>query len=485
MATQPLTVIALDWPTTDARVHSVSYGSRTTLLDYDVALWSPAGLLQRYQRDRYPTYQGLPNLSEDSSFAIKRDISRRREEMARFLSLGKTLVVELPTPTSWYVDSGERQYSGTGRNRQRTTLVTSMSLTDAFPWSVDLKAAEGSKMRLKTGEPFASFWQAMGEWFDYHAYMEESVGTPLATIEGTDLTVASLHRVGKGTVLALPMFALDDPWPIDPADYESREDLAEARRQLRNRNKVEKRFLDGLLTLIGAIRADLGQYEMPAWAETMRLPREETLTAELRRTEVRLARLVKTVDDKTVELNVIASRKLLFTGTGPALEQMVDQAFSALGCEVLDGEPGRTDRVVRTRDRLAVVEIKGKTKSASESDAAQLEKWVSDRTLSGEGSPKGILVVNGWRRKPLSERTAEVFPHQMRAYSEKRDHCLISGVQLLGAWLDAERNPTSRQEIVSSILDCVGVYGRYRDWNGFLDHRAVPTTARELRSAND
>lgn len=483
MTTKPLTVIALDWPTADPRVESVSYGSRTTLLGYDIALWSPTNLLTRYRRGReHSTFQGLPDLSEDNSFAIKRDVSRRREEMMRFLNLGKTLVVELPAPTTWYVDSGEREYSGTGRNRQTTTLVASMALTDTFPWAVDLRGAEGSKMRLKAGEPFSSFWQASHEWFNYHAYMEEPAGTPLATIEGTDLTVAALHRVGKGTVLVLPMFALEDPWRVDPGDYENREDLAEARKELRDRNKVEKRFFDHLLTLLGAIRADTGQYEMPPWAETVRLPQEEALAIEVRRTEERLARMVKAVDKKTAELDAIASRKLLFTGTGPALEQMVAQVFAALGCEVLDGEPGRTDRIVRTGDRVAVVEIKGKTKSASESDAAQLEKWVSDRTLSGDGVPKGILIVNGWRTKPLSERTDEVFPHQMRTYSEKREHCLISGIQLLGAWLDAEKNPSSRREILRSILECVGVYDRYRDWRRFLDLQVAATGTRELPS---
>ena len=48
-------------------------------------------------------------------------------------------------------------------------------------------------------------------------------------------------------------------------------------------------------------------------------------------------------------------------------------------------------------------------KSASERNAAQLEKWVAEHTASVDDdeeveAPKGILVVNAWREQPLPER---------------------------------------------------------------------------------
>ena len=83
-------------------------------------------------------------------------------------------------------------------------------------------------------------------------------------------------------------------------------------------------------------------------------------------------------------------------------------------------------------DERVVAEAKGKGKSAGEDDVMQLEKWVGEELPMNDGQlPDGrILVINGWRNKPLHERD-RVFPDNVEKLAEKRDQCLISGVQLL------------------------------------------------------
>ena len=49
----------------------------------------------------------------------------------------------------------------------------------------------------------------------------------------------------------------------------------------------------------------------------------------------------------------------------------------------------------------------------------------------------------------------------MLEFSEARGHCVISGAQLLGAWLDVEEHSEKADAIAESILSCVGRYLEY------------------------
>ncbi|MCP3998377.1 MAG: hypothetical protein GY722_25430 [bacterium] len=107
------------------------------------------------------------------------------------------------------------------------------------------------------------------------------------------------------------------------------------------------------------------------------------------------------------------------------------EAMEDLGGKVLEPAPNRDDWIVEFPEEPAVIEVKGKKSSAAESDAAQLEKWVASYFEDNGKHAKGILVVNGWREKPIDSRKKPVFPSQMLKYSESRGHCLMSGLQVL------------------------------------------------------
>lgn len=369
--------------------------------------------------------------------------------MERSLSLGKTLVVFLPPPITWVVDTGQRSHSGTGRNRQTTRIVTEMEIHTAFPFVVSTTSARGQRMRIVAGDPFATFWRSQKDRLFYEAYMNDPVGTLAAVIEGTEFAIASIATVDKGTVLILPQPAFS--------------------RQVRTGKQQDTAFLSALIELVESVRSQTGDFALPAWTENVRLPGEEEATEKLNRERARLAKLLAAVDKRKQAIGLLRERKLLFTGSGPALERLAEQAFKALGFAVEQGRPGRTDRLLRRDGRVAVAELKGKGKSAAEADAAQLEKWVSEYQLEHSEQPKAILVVNAWKNKVLSERTENAFPDQMLPYCEGRGHCLLTGLQLLGAWIEVQRKPEKAEEIALSMLECVGRYPDYVDWRDYLD----------------
>lgn len=134
------------------------------------------------------------------------------------------------------------------------------------------------------------------------------------------------------------------------------------------------------------------------------------------------------------------------------------RVFHELGFEVTDGPPGRDDFLLRWKGQLGIVEVKGKSGSASEGDAAQLEKYKLERHVEGEPEAKAFLVVNAFRNAPPSERSERVFPGQMLKFATKREQCLVSTAQLFSIMLEIRSEPKRKAEIAESLWNNVGVF---------------------------
>lgn len=134
----------------------------------------------------------------------------------------------------------------------------------------------------------------------------------------------------------------------------------------------------------------------------------------------------------------------------------------------MEGEIGRDDLIIKYNEKIAVIEVKGVSKSAAEKHVTQLEKWVSEYHLKNEIKAKGILVINAFKDVPLSERKEKPFPDQMLPYSQKREHCLITGLQLLGLYLDCKNNPIKKEEIIEILFCTDGIFEQYNEWSEYL-----------------
>ena len=391
--------------------------------------------------------------------------------MEKLVQLGKTLVVLLPHPEAWYAATGETEVSGTGRNAKTTEIVGRAGIEDAFFFPIKLVEAAGERIQLIGSEPFASFWRDQADKFFYVTYMQEAVGEAAAVIQGTDYAVSSIERVEKGLVLLLPALTIEEALPPGELYDVDGDEKREIEAEEAERAAQERSLLDALFDLIAAMQAGSGDFSLPEWTSNVLLPGERECLDDLARKEKRLSKLSSEVASAQAGLAELRERKQLFAGTGRSLEIMARQAFEAMGCEVSDGPPGQADLIVKRNNRVAVVEVKGKGKSAAKADASQLEGWVSDYELENGIQPKGILIVNAWKDKPLPARKAVDFPAQMLSYSERRDHCLITGLQLLGIMLRAEAKPRSKKKLFDSIFDCVGAFGEFSEWTKFLEQR--------------
>ena len=105
------------WPGVD--VTEVKFDSQISLLDGDIIVFDPdISSFLRYDN----IYQGKPSLSESASFRLRERSDHWRRELLDAVNAGKTVVVFLNEIQEVFIDTGRREYSGTGRN-QKTTRI--------------------------------------------------------------------------------------------------------------------------------------------------------------------------------------------------------------------------------------------------------------------------------------------------------------------------------------------------------------------------
>lgn len=387
---------------------------------------------------------GLKSLSESDSINIQQDIKRRRTEIDELLKIGRTVIVFMSQNQFCYHYTGEKQSSGTGKSRVFTNIVSKIDLLSILPENINTIGSTGSSIDCRAAEPYKSFFNENKDHFHYEAYFNKSLGNPLYYIKGTNKVVASCLKIHNGNLLFIPTF-------VDDED-----------------EQLQKKFIDSVIKLVEELKRDTGDFEQPQWSEEYTLPSEISNKHQLKESELELAAVLEKINKQKEEILTLESYKLLFTGTGRALEIQVGKVFEELGFSVSEGIPGRDDLILERNDAVAVVEVKGVSKSAAEKHAAQLEKWVSEYIEVNEKMPKGILVVNAFKDLPLDKRNEDDFPHQMVTYSERRSHCLISGLQLLCLYFDCLQHPEKANELLDELLTTVGVYNKY-NWLSFIE----------------
>ena len=443
-----------------------TFGSDVSVFDYDIVIWDPASSLSHYTSAYGDWYQNLPSLNDNESVRLASDITRRRGEFLEFLRAGRILIVVSRPPQECYIATGEKQYSGTGRNSRATRIVTKTDLWRALPVGSDqlsLALGSGSRIKVDGSSSLAAFLKNRKEFFKYDAVMTAWPGTAVAKVQGTERAVSSFIKTKEGGVLVM----LPAPDLVKSISVKTGRALYKS-----EASDIQDELLQAVSELTSA-----GVVSRPAWAEKYATKGQ----LEVRESVVKQQARVQSARTKLTELQkkqeASELKDQLFLGTGRPLELRVKAVFELLGCEVTEPEPGRDDWKVKFPERNAVVEVKGVAKSAAEKHAAQLEKWVAGELEETGVAPKGILVVSTWRETELLQRTEKDFPDQMIPYSVGREHCLLSGLQLFVIQAVVEADPTQAEHWRKKILATSGVIEGADDWRSILVHAESGETA--------
>ena len=369
----------------DPEVTNDSYNSDTSFLDFDVVIIDPSTIFSQYQRDSvHPIFNGLKNISDNDSSRLVDDISRRNSEIGDLLKIGRTVIFFLPPPEKCWVFKGT-----TFEGKLKTKQVNELNLLSVFPVKgLSLILAKGLEIEFKGDGAFKAYFESMKDLHFYSAYMEFAIGKPFLFISNTDKAVGSYIPTESGLLLLLPSLALEAI--EDDDEYEKSSEL----------------FIESLKKLMNSLKNELGDYNFPEWIHDYYLPEEKRIHESLRAIESELEGIMLKRDAIKIKIVELEKYKFLLCGQGKPLENEVARILREIGFDVEFGTGNRTDLIIKYKENVAVVEVKGISKSAAEKHSRQLEQSISEYCVANDTLDcKGILIINAYCGLPLEERT--------------------------------------------------------------------------------
>ena len=140
-----------------------------------------------------------------------------------------------------------------------------------------------------------------------------------------------------------------------------------------------------------------------------------------------------------------------------------------LGLTVEPGPKGRVDSIATYGDRKFAIEAQGVKRGVKEDHARSLTIWVQEVALQDHKEPKGLLVGNPYRDMPLAERVGKnPWPGETIKICERQSFCAMTGLQLLGLYLDAMADDAKRKRLIEQMFRTEGLFEDYEDWSQFL-----------------
>jgi hypothetical protein len=416
---------AIGHPVTGLSIENISFLSKKNLLDFDV-LFIDMGALSR---ELYDEFKYIPAGNIERLKAVCDDLKARTSNVKNFFAHGGLTFVVMNTEPS-YLEAlmGQKLIE---LREEKFNLLDILSLDSA---EFDVEEILGDQfLDLGVLNELSTIFR-----FNYKFRFNKHIGKKvLVTRKGNDVVGVEVP-VEKGSCYLLPQFGIGK----DIKDVPSRDYLF----------RIIKMLLPKSLPLPD------DQESYPIWAKDYIIYDEMQTLAERQKLLAKLDDLKSQIVKKEQRLDeYLELKRLVFEGD-QHLELAVQRAFETLGYGVIVPEGNKDDLKILEDEFKAVIEVKGLTKSGSTLNAMQLDKWVTNYALdNGAELPKGILIVNPFKKLAPSLRTEIVFPKDMLDYSLARKHCLMRTEDLLSILIDFKANLITKSEITDLLKDTVGI----------------------------
>lgn len=398
----PLSILSVGFEFPGGVAEDVELESDRSLLDSDIIVFEPG-----IPHELHDTpFQGKPGLTDESSFRAREALARWCSEILAAVDAGKLVVVYLVSPVEVYADTGQRQYSGTGRNTRVTRIVDLLGSYDAIPIKAKVIATSGTEIRPAGDLKYlATYWKEFGEDSPYQAFLDGDCGQVLLKTRSGDRIVGAAVRKGAGTLLLLPALQYDYDSFVKKGEKKgtwewTKEAVAYGRR-----------LASALVGLAEVLREAREATPPPAWslASDYRLGDEAVLEMAI----AEKTRLVTTLQAERQALQAQLAeagnlRGLLYEAGRP-LERAVLEALRLMGftAEPYADAESEFDAVFTSPEGRFLGEVEGRDNRAINTDKlSQLERNLQEDFAREEvkSYAKGVLFGNGNRLLPPADR---------------------------------------------------------------------------------
>lgn len=404
----------------------ISLESKRSLLDGDVIIFRPS--LDQFGIDG-STYQGKPSLSETNSFNLKDCASHWRSQLQLIVQSGKNVFVILKKKDQVWIDSGRRQYSGTGRNQKTTRMVDEYDTYQMLPpLLIDVVASEGREMKLaEKADLLSPYWKDFGALSAYEVYVECDNCKPLIRTKSGDKIVGALLAFGdgKGHLVLLPPIPDFDN---GPDDYHWEDEIEWTEEE----DKFGHRFLAAILAIDDALRRSSFVSPPPSWINQNKFhtPKESELQKRILKLDSDVEQLLADKLVLTSEISEEQSLKRLLYEKGTPLEDAINEALNILGfsSEPFKDAESEFDAVFDSLEGRFLGEVEGKdNKQVNVDKLRQLEMNIQE-DFEKDGVTvfaKGVLFGNAYRLEDPDARPKEFFTKKCITAAQRSGTALV------------------------------------------------------------
>jgi hypothetical protein len=207
MAQKTIFAVGFDLPDIEG-FETFPITSDQSLLDADIIVFRPT--LAPFGSYMADSHQGRTLLDQHSSFSIEEKIGHWTAQIKSALEATKTVIIFLPQKEEVFRYTGNKTFSGTGRSRVATNIVTLVSNYDFLPIGFDeIVPGQGRAMKLASkAEIISAYWQHASSKSIYEVHFRAKKARPLILTKSGDKVVGALFS-GTGHLVYLPNIEWD------------------------------------------------------------------------------------------------------------------------------------------------------------------------------------------------------------------------------------------------------------------------------------
>jgi len=438
-------------------IEHFDYEDEVSLCDADIIIFDP-DYGDDWPRSLSGMFQGKPSLSETSSFKLRQATQFWKKELLDACNAGRTIIVTLSAPREVFVDTGLREFSGTGRNQKTTTTVRAHSSYEALPFTFDeVRAHNGKKIRpSKDLGELAAFWTEFSAIFGYQAsVLWEQLEAGLLTSNGR--AVGGIVRTAKGAIVLLPAIQ----YPQDYYDGDPNDPTGGWTAVAKQHGKC---FVAAIVALDKELRAGAQRTPAPNWANAPELQsaKEATVIVELNSLQQKVESLQNQQQALTSTLDSLGQLRWLLYEKGKPLEAAILHALGLLGFTAAPYDDGESefDALFTSVEGAFLGEAEGKdTKSINIDKLRQLESNIQEDFAREDVKEHkhGVLFGNAHRLSALSKRP-EFFTKKCLTGAQRSKIALVRTTDLfvVARYLEEKNNKSFAKKCRQAILNAAG-----------------------------
>ncbi|MFV9482280.1 hypothetical protein ACNI3T_00505 [Christiangramia sp. ASW11-125] len=434
----------------------ISLKSNESLSDADLVICSLNWDNTKFSYGHDSSYRGKTSYNLNISSKILESSKHWNRELDTYLKSGRNLYLFLSEKKEFWIDSGRRETSGTGRNQKVTNIVQPFSNYEFLPFHLDIHNAKGKKMNLRN-DLLKPFFKSFEKDLTFEAYLdtkEEEEITTLITTRNNDKILAVKLDKYDGKIIILPFLDLDDE-----KYYEA--DLSWNKEGL----KQGKKLIYSIIEIENSLTSKDTRTPKPDWLNNKiyNLNAAEEVKEIISKNQEEIQKLSNKNEQLKEVLVAKNSIKDLLFESGKPLELAVTKCLELMGYKAENFDDGvlELDQVINSPEKQRYIgECEGKeNKPIDISKFRQLQDSLNEDFEREDVEEKafGILFGNPFRMEPLDKRT-KFFTPKCENGAKREKIALVKTIDLffIAKYLSENKNEKFKKECRKSIHKGLG-----------------------------